>query len=820
MNRNALINNAIAHSGKLHQRFMLMNSGVVPNEPADAPFARNMVYNRNNRSAKLSIKPNSRYAVVTCAINAEGRQMLAVSGHHMRKYAERIGADFHVIEGENKEYELAEKLRFGLYFDYYDRLIFLDADLIVADDCPNLFDIVPADSIGIHEDVDYIKPWYRENWMENEFKSLLESQGLEVSEIGTCLNTGVMVCSREHRSMFDPPTMPYPKSHTAEQSLVNINIKRQGLKLFPLKRAYNWQWWINHDVPNDERESIKICHAAGYGLWDGVSRPYWQRTDWLKLRSREVLYGLPMLSLGDSMVDYGWQPPSVAGGEWMTYAESKMVKKYAQGKDYLEFGTYAGFSAAIASQVAKSVTCIDLFDPKQFGFTSCTVKANIEPYRKCPVNFLRGDADEVCRKIYRQFDTILIDAMHNYEDVKRNIESALPLLMYGGVMLFHDDCPQFPGVTQAIKEAAGKHGLTVIEHNHSMTACMVLRIDAISKESPVDEVIPFLDANPDLTDNPPAELSGWWKWPNVQEAFRQALPRWAASTPAMPEFARLGYADHGVVMVGGGEKYEIGLFVACSMLRHHGYTGRVQLWHRGKVEPINHQVFEGLDIEIIDAFKYMEQSERTKCRRWGMWRWKEDPLNRWGGWGLKSYAVLHSPFVNVFYQDADWYLRSDVSRLHKCMELSKKHGSVIWYDNNEWGNDDELKFPLHGVPRDKEGKGFQGGQWIVNKANPTVWKALNLYRQLDNYSDYYYRHHFGDQDSMRLAWAITDCPRFSFRGRCAVRSHGYLAQDDKGYIGVHRVTDKQFNMVTTLPDEDQAHKYASHYRHVAIPHVR
>ncbi len=342
----------------------------------------------------------------------------------------------------------------------------------------------------------------------------------------------------------------------------------------------------------------------------------------------------------------------------------------------------------------------------------------------------------------------------------------------------------------------------------------------LHRSTPVADIIPWMDANPDDTDDPPAHMAGWWTWPNVQEAFRQAIPGWAASTPAMPDFARLGYADHGVVMVGGGERYEIGLYVACSMLRKHGYTGRIQLWHRGQVESINHNVFAGLDVEIIDAFAYLGQSERTQCRRWGMWRWATDPLNRWGGWGLKSYAVLHSPFVNVFYQDADWYLRADASRLMRCLDKSREHGSVVWYDNNEWGNDYELKFDLHGVKPDLEGKGFQGGQWIVNKANPKAWQALNLFRKLDDYSDYYYRHHFGDQDSMRLAWAVTDCPRFAFRGRCAVRAGGYLAHDDRGFIGVHRINDKQFHSWTSLPAESQAHDLAHSYRrHVATMSV-
>lgn len=327
-----------------------------------------------------------------------------------------------------------------------------------------------------------------------------------------------------------------------------------------------------------------------------------------------------------------------------------------------------------------------------------------------------------------------------------------------------------------------------------------------------DTILPFFDHNPDWMDAPPRKAAGFWDWLNVKQAFIDAWPQWMADTPKMPDFRRLMFEDHGVVMIGGGPRYEIGLFVACSMLRRRGYTGSIMLWHRGALEPINKDLFYPLGVTIIDALAYRDQSERTKCRRWGFNKWDAFD-NRWGGWGLKSYAVLHSPFKKVFYQDADWYLTAKSEALMECFRLAGDHGSVIWYDTNNGGQDTTVKWDVHGLPRDRAGMGFQGGQWLVNKEHPGTWQALNLYRKLDDYSDYYYRHHYGDQDSMRLAWGMVGQDYYAFDRRCIVTDGGMLAPFTHRTLGVHRIHDKTFlKEIDRLPQERLAQKYAADYR--------
>ncbi|MFO0822029.1 MAG: class I SAM-dependent methyltransferase [Gemmataceae bacterium] len=144
----------------------------------------------------------------------------------------------------------------------------------------------------------------------------------------------------------------------------------------------------------------------------------------------------------------GFQPPEEVPG-WLTMPEAELLWRTAVGRDVLELGTACGRSTVCLGQAARRVVSIDITDQseakewvRRFG-----VAVGVE--------FVRGDAGEVCRGLSGTFDLAFIDALHDAASVERYIASALPLLKPNGLIAFHDyPDPGWPDVRRVVDEHA------------------------------------------------------------------------------------------------------------------------------------------------------------------------------------------------------------------------------------------------------------------------------------------------------------------------------------------------------------------------------
>lgn len=431
----------------------------------------------------VDVKPTSKYALITCAVGQQIRNMLRVTGPFMTAYARKYGLDYHVIQGEETDFSISEKFRVGPYLDHYERVLFLDADTIITPDCPNLFDVVPEHLLGIHDDT----PFLPSNWnIWKEYDNLRMSQlqlPLERSRL-LCLNTGVIVASKQHKSIFDPITMPYERTHCSEQNWISMNVIAKGFEIMPLKRCFNWQWWIQATHPNNDTTGIYIWHPAGYRVpflkdanrFEGNWAPYEYRTEWLKKRSREIWAGYPMLSLPEPANRLGNFPWDIPGSEWMTEEESKCLLRNVRDH-HGEIGTYAGYSAWIAAQVAQNVICFDYFtadNPCGIGLPIEVAKENLKDFvtrmGNSFIQFHKGDAQKFLTECEYKwgFDSFLIDGAHEFKDTWGDIQAVRSHLASGAKVVFHDFATYFPGVMLACDLAVETYGWKQIDQAHSM----------------------------------------------------------------------------------------------------------------------------------------------------------------------------------------------------------------------------------------------------------------------------------------------------------------------------------------------------------------
>lgn len=196
----------------------------------------------------------NRLCVVTLA-TGQAVPILEISRQSIADYARRCGADYIELCGTTESWWGLEKFRLHKIAQAFDRTLFLDCDVLIGADCPSLFDVAPSGSVAMHDDCPYLSSV---QWLEDERKTVFESQTVEGSYPKTCLNSGVVLCSREHADIWTRPKDPFPTSHCAEQIWIEFLAGR--FPIFQLPTEFNTQFWMR-DFAN-LKESASILHWA------------------------------------------------------------------------------------------------------------------------------------------------------------------------------------------------------------------------------------------------------------------------------------------------------------------------------------------------------------------------------------------------------------------------------------------------------------------------------------------------------------------------------------------------------------------------------
>ncbi len=297
--------------------------------------------------------------------------------------------------------------------------------------------------------------------------------------------------------------------------------------------------------------------------------------------------------------------------------------------------------------------------------------------------------------------------------------------------------------------------------------CLDYLFPVLTPRTPVEEVRRYFDLPPR------PQPSGWWTWPNVQEAQRRAATHRIATTPPYPRRCR----GRGIVIAGGG-RYFPSAYVAVRVLRHVGCTLPIQLWHlSGEVDSAMRRLLRPLRVRCVNADAVARRHPFRFCE--GHW---------WKGWQLKPYAIAHSSFREVLFLDADCYPARDPTFLFDW-DGYRRCGAIFWPDLPSSGGlfNPDL-FAVFGVPA-ADCSPFESGQWLVDKGR--CWRELNLALHYNAQADYTYRLLWGDKDTFLLAWRRLGRDYAMTWPTSGWDTHTILQHDDRGEpLFLHRCRDK------------------------------
>jgi lipopolysaccharide biosynthesis glycosyltransferase len=144
----------------------------------------------------------------------------------LKEYAKKIGVEFLSITESKINNNVPQWEKFQIYdlLDVYDRILYVDSDIIIKSDCPDLFSIVPSEKFGIFNEAPYNDTYWRQK-NRNMMINVCNQTGIHniIDYETEQYNTGVMVVSKIHKEIFKRPEI-MPNQFLYDQPLLNTRI--------------------------------------------------------------------------------------------------------------------------------------------------------------------------------------------------------------------------------------------------------------------------------------------------------------------------------------------------------------------------------------------------------------------------------------------------------------------------------------------------------------------------------------------------------------------------------------------------------------------
>ena len=199
-------------------------------------------------------------AVITLVFGMEYEAIAKLTLPSIKEYAKKIGADFHIINERKFRHNIPvgyEKLQLKDYLNEYHRILYIDTDIIVRPDTPDLFKWVPEGWFGAFNEGE---------WMIERFKALdgaCKELGLSAPNFkNQYYNTGVLLFEQRHQDVFIEP--PLYIDNFYEQTYLNIMIARKLCKIRNLSSSFNRMSFMDSmKLTKDHYLESHIVHYAG-----------------------------------------------------------------------------------------------------------------------------------------------------------------------------------------------------------------------------------------------------------------------------------------------------------------------------------------------------------------------------------------------------------------------------------------------------------------------------------------------------------------------------------------------------------------------------
>ena len=207
--------------------------------------------------------------LITTRADSGIQDWIDISHPIFKKYAKKVGADFIVLDhvtdcetGDGRWHYRIMK-HYDLHEDY-DRILHLDTDILLTPQCPNIFEIVPYDCIGVVlED--------KGSRAHARFNSIISVQK-KFGDIGWrsgYINTGTFLTSKCHKDIYQKINGEYWMGWGSDDVHLAYLIHGFRYKIFELPYQFNHMTMFSDPWNgNKHRYDSYAIHYAGKGIFD------------------------------------------------------------------------------------------------------------------------------------------------------------------------------------------------------------------------------------------------------------------------------------------------------------------------------------------------------------------------------------------------------------------------------------------------------------------------------------------------------------------------------------------------------------------------
>jgi len=194
--------------------------------------------------------------VLTISIGDYYNEVAKLTTPSIQAYAKKIGADYLNINEFNPQYITQKWNKFHIHelLNKYKRILYLDIDILVREDTPNLFEIVPENKLGMFNEGRYTPRFEFLEQASEYYGEPLKTWN------GKFYNSGVMVISRIHKNIFKlPKGQDFVET---DQPYINLRILNDKVEMFDLDYKFNRMDILDRFCGINRLDSY-IVHYAG-----------------------------------------------------------------------------------------------------------------------------------------------------------------------------------------------------------------------------------------------------------------------------------------------------------------------------------------------------------------------------------------------------------------------------------------------------------------------------------------------------------------------------------------------------------------------------